>query len=49
MAVNEPDTEKLGESSRISIDRLKGLVDEMKIVQEHEKNVIADNQPPSEK
>jgi hypothetical protein len=46
MATNDQDAEKLAESSRSSIDKLKALIDELKIVEQHEHNVIADDESP---
>jgi hypothetical protein len=41
-----PDPDKLRESSRASVERLQSLVDELKTIEEHEKNIVANDEPP---
>jgi len=40
------DPEKLRESSHDSVERIKSLVDELKTVEEHERKILADDEPP---
>jgi hypothetical protein len=44
----DPDdsTDQLNESTQDSIDRLQSLLEDLKSVQEHEKRIITDEDPP---
>lgn len=39
------DLDELGESSKESIEKARNLLDEMKIVQEHENAILKDERP----
>jgi hypothetical protein len=48
MAADPDDsTDQLNESTQDSIDRLHSLVEDLKSVQEHEKRITTDGDPPS--
>jgi hypothetical protein len=42
------DPERLGEESRESFDKLRDLVDEPKIVQEHKDSILEDKRPSAD-
>jgi hypothetical protein len=40
------DPDRINESTRESVEKLQSLVDELRVVEQHEKNVLADDEPP---
>ncbi len=50
MPTNEPDADELGESNRQSLEKVQSLVDDLKVVEEYEKNLLDEpKRPPSAK
>jgi hypothetical protein len=45
-SLTSPDPDALRQSSKESIEKAHGMVDELKIVQEHENAVLSDDEPP---
>ena len=45
MSAEPRDPERVGEESKESFDKLRDLVDELKVVQEHEDSILGDKRP----
>ena len=46
MRADHKDPERMSEESKESFDKLRDLVDKLRIVQEHEDSILEDKRPP---